>query len=134
METGQVINEDIFSQLLEMDDDDTHSFSKEIIDNFFEQLQENIPKFSELMERKDYEEMGRLGHFLKGSSAAVGAEQLRLICEQINHYDHFTNDANRETFLKENIEKLDEAMKETKQAMYQRLGASLPPGPLALKT
>jgi osomolarity two-component system phosphorelay intermediate protein YPD1 len=33
-------------------------------------------------------ELGRLGHFLKGSSAAIGVIKVRDLCEKMQHWGH----------------------------------------------
>lgn len=38
--------------------------------------------------RKDLGELSSLGHFLKGSSAALGLTKVQLSCEHIQHYGH----------------------------------------------
>jgi osomolarity two-component system phosphorelay intermediate protein YPD1 len=49
--------------------------------------------------QKDLSELSSLGHFLKGSSAALGVSKVQLSCEHIQHYGH----------LKEGIATLKEA-------------------------
>lgn len=39
-----------------------------------------------LRSRKNLEELSSLGHFLKGSSAALGLTKVQLSCEYIQHY------------------------------------------------
>lgn len=36
-------------------------------------------------DRKDLPELSRLGHFLKGSSAAIGLKKVKATCEKIQH-------------------------------------------------
>lgn len=38
--------------------------------------------------RKDLKELASLGHFLKGSSAALGVTRLSSFCQKIEHYGH----------------------------------------------
>lgn len=37
-------------------------------------------------EKKDLEQLSSLGHFLKGSSAALGAARVQQLCENIQYY------------------------------------------------
>lgn len=117
-----LLDDSIFQQLLDMDDDDEHEFSKSIVEDFFIQIDENLPKFQELMEKKDYDAIGKLGHFLKGSSASVGAERIRNITEDINHYDIRAPDGDYEGFLNERIRQLHAAVPETKKFIYGKIG------------
>lgn len=80
-----IIDMDIFAQLLEMDDDD-EQFSKEIVWNYFEQAGSTFAKMDKALGDKDLPELSDLGHFLKGSSAAVGVIKVRDSCECMQHY------------------------------------------------
>jgi len=39
-------------------------------------------------DKKDLPELSRLGHFLKGSAAAIGVIKVRDICEKMQHWGH----------------------------------------------
>lgn len=41
---------------------------------------------------KNLDELSKLGHFLKGSSATLGFVKVRDECEKIQHYGHKKND------------------------------------------
>ena len=41
---------------------------------------------SDFRTQKDLSELSSLGHFLKGSSAALGVSKVQLSCEHIQHY------------------------------------------------
>ena len=43
--------------------------------------------------RKDLPELSALGHFLKGSSAALGVSKVQLSCEHIQHYGQLREDS-----------------------------------------
>src|SRR5690348_13950503 len=82
------INWEIVEQLMELDEEDkTFPFAGQIMRDYFEQMEENLGKLGKLIQEKNYEEAAGLGHFLKGSSAAVGAIVLSDICDKIQHYD-----------------------------------------------
>lgn len=40
---------------------------------------------------RDLEKLSGLGHFLKGSSAAIGVIKVQAICEKIQHYGNKTD-------------------------------------------
>ena len=54
---------------------------------------------SDFRTQKDLSELSSLGHFLKGSSAALGVSKVQLSCEHIQHYGQ----------LKEGVATLTEA-------------------------
>jgi osomolarity two-component system phosphorelay intermediate protein YPD1 len=118
-----VIDEDIFQQLLEMDDDDQHEFTISILDDFFSQMDESMGKFNALMEQKDYDSVKKLGHYLKGSSGGVGAANIRDICEKIQHYDLNEPDVSKqEVYLQSLVSRLPENTSIAKQQLYARVG------------
>lgn len=107
--SATIIDMDIFGQLLEMDDEEDREFSKEIVWNYFDQAETTFGKmdaalyvrlcpsalhsFTDLAPfctshraEKDLPELSTLGHFLKGSSAAVGVIKVRDSCEYMQHY------------------------------------------------
>jgi osomolarity two-component system, phosphorelay intermediate protein YPD1 len=44
--------------------------------------------------KKNLSELSSLGHFLKGSSAALGVFKVQLSCEHIQHYGHLKEGTN----------------------------------------
>ena len=65
-----VIDVDVFEQLLDMDEDG-REFSQSLVWNYFEQAEQTFVKMEEALAAKSLDDMSTLGHFLKGSSAAV---------------------------------------------------------------
>ncbi|ORX50226.1 histidine-phosphotransfer domain, HPT domain-containing protein [Hesseltinella vesiculosa] len=74
-----------FDQLLDMDDEDDHEFSYSIVLNYFEQAEGTFKDMDHALEKKDLPELSRLGHFLKGSSAAIGLKKVKATCEKIQN-------------------------------------------------
>lgn len=84
---GDAIDIVTFSQILEMDDsEDDREFSKSIVFGFFEQAEETFEKMDTALETSNLEELYRLGHFLKGSSATLGLTKVKDSCEKIQRY------------------------------------------------
>ncbi|KAI2610993.1 histidine-phosphotransfer domain, HPT domain-containing protein [Hypoxylon fragiforme] len=84
---GDAIDIVTFSQILEMDDsEDDREFSKSIVFGFFEQAEETFEKMDTALESRNLEELYRLGHFLKGSSATLGLTKVKDSCEKIQRY------------------------------------------------
>ncbi|KDN52048.1 histidine-phosphotransfer domain, HPT domain-containing protein [Tilletiaria anomala UBC 951] len=81
-----IIDMDIFGQLLEMDEEDDHEFSKSIVWNYFDQAKTTFEQMEKALEQEDLSELSTLGHFLKGSSAACGVIKVRDSCEYMQHY------------------------------------------------
>ncbi|WFD30983.1 Phosphorelay intermediate protein [Malassezia sp. CBS 17886] len=81
-----IIDTEVFEQLLEMDEEDEHEFSKSLVWNYFEQAESTFEKMDEALQARDLETLSTLGHFLKGSSAAVGVLKVRDSCEVMQHY------------------------------------------------
>ncbi|KAI1281812.1 histidine-phosphotransfer domain, HPT domain-containing protein [Xylaria sp. FL0933] len=84
---GDAIDIITFSQILEMDDsEEDRDFSKSIVYGFFEQAEETFGKMDSALASRDLDELYRLGHFLKGSSATVGLTKVKDSCEKIQRY------------------------------------------------
>ncbi|KAH6571149.1 hypothetical protein BASA50_007871 [Batrachochytrium salamandrivorans] len=84
MSTNEIVDAAVLIQLLELDEDDIHrEFSRGLLSNYFSQAQQTIASIRASMETHDLETVSRLGHFLKGSSAAIGLRMIRSTCERI---------------------------------------------------
>ncbi|KAI0018276.1 histidine-phosphotransfer domain, HPT domain-containing protein [Xylariomycetidae sp. FL0641] len=84
---GDAIDIVTFSQILEMDDgEDDREFSRSIVFSFFDQAEETFEKMDTALESKDLNELYKLGHFLKGSSATLGLTKVKDSCEKIQRY------------------------------------------------
>ncbi|KAI1117518.1 hpt domain-containing protein [Nemania sp. NC0429] len=84
---GDAIDILTFGQILEMDDsEEDREFSKSIVYGFFEQAEETFERMDSALKSRDLEELYRLGHFLKGSSATVGLTKVKDSCEKIQRY------------------------------------------------
>ncbi|KAG8891604.1 hypothetical protein FRC00_013403, partial [Tulasnella sp. 408] len=80
------IDMEIFSQILELDEDDEdQTFSKSIVSNYFEQVVTTFEDMEKGIKANDLLKLSNLGHFLKGSSAALGVWKVQATCEIIQH-------------------------------------------------
>jgi len=84
--TDDFLDATIFQQLLDMDDDDDREFSKGIIWNYFDQVKGSFEPIEKGIKEREFSSLSSLGHFLKGSSAAVGLVKLKASCEKIQNY------------------------------------------------
>ncbi|OAD78231.1 histidine Phosphotransfer protein [Phycomyces blakesleeanus NRRL 1555(-)] len=68
-----------------MDDEDDHEFSHSIVLDYFKQAETTFEDMDIALEAKNLRELSRLGHFLKGSSAAIGLRKVKATCEKIQN-------------------------------------------------
>ncbi|ROW04207.1 hypothetical protein VSDG_00812 [Cytospora chrysosperma] len=113
---GDNVDMGTFTQILEMDEDEAErEFSKPLVFNFFEQVEETFEKMDTALEEKDLEELSSLGHFLKGSSATLGFNKIRDSCQVIQQYGHKLDLAGTpETDEEVCLKKITEALKAVK--------------------
>ncbi|PIL22321.1 hypothetical protein GSI_15009 [Ganoderma sinense ZZ0214-1] len=103
-----VIDLDTFNQILDLDEDDTHEFSLGMTEAYFSQASSTFTDMDDALyvispayscsllidpstpstcsKKKDLPKLSSLGHFLKGSSAALGVSAVQATCEHIQHY------------------------------------------------
>ncbi|KAL7424771.1 Phosphorelay intermediate protein [Cryptotrichosporon argae] len=88
-----IIDMETFNQIREMDDEDDedgggNEFSKSIVEGYFEQAETTFKSMEDAFAARDLTKLGALGHFLKGSSAALGIVKVQATCERMQHYGH----------------------------------------------
>ncbi|PAV17315.1 histidine-phosphotransfer domain HPT domain-containing [Pyrrhoderma noxium] len=81
-----VIDMETFHQILDLDEDETHDFSAGMAWAYFEQAGTTFQDMEEALAAKDLTKLSSLGHFLKGSSAALGVAKVQASCERMQHY------------------------------------------------
>ncbi|SNX86856.1 related to YPD1 - two-component phosphorelay intermediate [Melanopsichium pennsylvanicum] len=120
-----IIDMDIFSQLLEMDDEDDREFSKSIVWNYFDQAETTFKEMDAALSKENLTELSTLGHFLKGSSAAVGVIKVRDSCEHMQHYGKcHGEDGVSDLTQDEAMEKLTRTLRDVK-VQYQEAAKAL---------
>ncbi|KAJ7505521.1 histidine-phosphotransfer domain, HPT domain-containing protein [Mycena galericulata] len=80
------VNLEIFGQILELDEEGTHDFSKEMVAAYFSQAETTFTDMDNALVDKKLPRLHELGHFLKGSSAALGISKVQAACEKMQHY------------------------------------------------
>ncbi|KAI8994109.1 histidine phosphotransferase [Trametes punicea] len=90
----KVIDLDTFNQILDLDEDDTHDFSLGMTQAYFSQAATTFVEMDKAFDRKDLTKLSSLGHFLKGSSAALGVSAVQATCEHIQHYGALRDEEN----------------------------------------
>ncbi|KAK4049278.1 Phosphorelay intermediate protein [Microbotryomycetes sp. JL201] len=83
--SGQIVDMDVFGQLLEIDDDESHEFSKTLAFDYISQADATFQEIEDALQARDLDTLSRKGHFLKGSSAALGLQRVQRTCEQMQH-------------------------------------------------
>ncbi|KAF8558367.1 histidine-phosphotransfer domain, HPT domain-containing protein [Imleria badia] len=82
-----IIDLNVFGQILELGkgDEDDKEFAREMVDDYLEQAQAKLKEMNESFAKHELTQLGQYGHFLKGSSAALGVVRVQEICEKIQH-------------------------------------------------
>ncbi|KAJ3014786.1 hypothetical protein HKX48_004962 [Thoreauomyces humboldtii] len=117
-----IVDHNIFDQLLEMDEDDEdRSFSRDIVINYFEQAETTFASMDKSLTEKDLTALSRLGHFLKGSSAALGLNKVKASCEKMQNYGNMKDERGNGSIsaddaLKRIASLLDQTKEEYKEA------------------
>ncbi|CAG8486692.1 10772_t:CDS:2 [Paraglomus occultum] len=96
----ELIDHETFDQLLDMDDDENFAFSKGIVSEYFKQAEQTFKQMDDYFKEENLDELSKLGHFLKGSSAAIGLTKVKGICEKIQ-YCGILKDENGESSITE---------------------------------
>ena len=91
------------------DGDEEEAFSEGIVGGFFDQAETTFASMEKALyvslllndrarntddcrKEKNLEELSSLGHFLKGSSAALGIVAVQDACEKMQHYGHLRDE------------------------------------------
>ncbi|RYP65827.1 hypothetical protein DL769_006199 [Monosporascus sp. CRB-8-3] len=113
---GDAIDIVTFGQILEMDEsEDDREFSSSIVFGFFEQAEETFTNMDEALKSKNLEELYKLGHFLKGSSATLGLTKVKDSCEKIQRYGKKENlDGSPQADEELCLSRITETLKEVK--------------------
>ena len=82
---AEIVNWTILDEITYMDPNDP-DFSRDLAQQFFQQAETTFSEISaELNGNKNLEELEKLGHFIKGSSAALGLQRIAWACERIQN-------------------------------------------------
>eukprot|EP01086_Lenisia_limosa_P006247 TRINITY_DN24947_c0_g1_i1.p1 TRINITY_DN24947_c0_g1~~TRINITY_DN24947_c0_g1_i1.p1 ORF type:complete len:129 (+),score=29.16 TRINITY_DN24947_c0_g1_i1:120-506(+) len=81
-----ILDESIFSQLLACCEDEGLDFVKDIVEMFFEQVEEKFPSMQADLKtdtKDSLMEFSRSAHFLKGSAAGIGCTAVQDHCQDL---------------------------------------------------
>ncbi|KAI8999259.1 histidine kinase, phosphotransfer Hpt, partial [Gaertneriomyces semiglobifer] len=74
------------------EDDEDRSFSRDIVVNYFDQAETTFTQMDDALAQEDLPALSRLGHFLKGSSAALGLVKVKASCEKMQHFGNLKDE------------------------------------------
>ncbi|KAL1928083.1 hypothetical protein VTP01DRAFT_2999 [Rhizomucor pusillus] len=115
MHPEDLIDAQTFDQILDMDEEDDHEFSYSLVVNYFEQAESTFKNMDDALRKKDLSELSRLGHFLKGSSAAIGVKKVKESCEKIQHIGNCRDEAgSKDIKEQEALQKIIEILPQVK--------------------
>ncbi|KAJ7644320.1 signal transduction histidine kinase [Roridomyces roridus] len=72
-----------FNQILELDDDDSFTYSKDMVNTYFRQVPTAFAGMQAALFSGDLRQLADLAHFLVGSSASLGVGRVAQGCEKI---------------------------------------------------
>lgn len=90
MEKSGLVEWSVFSELVAMDEDE-EEFSKGLCQTFVNQFKDTAEEIDDNLVTKNLEKLSSLGHYLKGSAAALGLKKISSQCERIQNYGHRVN-------------------------------------------
>jgi len=112
---ADIIDLETFQQILELDEDDSRDFSEGMVTDYFGQAEVTFKEMDQALTKKDLDSLSSLGHFLKGSSAALGLIQVQSSCERIQHYGHLRDEeANKNLTKQEALSRIGDLLKQVK--------------------
>ncbi|VEU20893.1 DEKNAAC101787 [Brettanomyces naardenensis] len=95
LENSELINWTIFQELLMMDEDE-EGFALSLVQTFADQAKRIFSEMEELLKdsnrsTENLQKLSSLGHYLKGSAAALGLQRIQYECERIQNYGKQNN-------------------------------------------
>jgi osomolarity two-component system phosphorelay intermediate protein YPD1 len=90
LQESGLVDWSVFSELVAMDEDE-EGFSKSLFQTFVDQVIETFQEIDTNLKKKNLDKLSALGHYLKGSAAALGLNTIYSQCERIQNYGHKMN-------------------------------------------
>ncbi|PVH18349.1 uncharacterized protein CXQ87_001273 [Candidozyma duobushaemuli] len=130
LENSGLVEWSVFSELVAMDEDE-EEFSKGLCQTFVNQFKDTAQEIDDNLKEKNLEKLSSLGHYLKGSAAALGLKSISSQCERIQNYGHRVNfdnykpensiDEDKDEFwislIQDAVDKAKSGFKESKAAL-----------------
>lgn len=123
----------VFSELVAMDEDE-EGFSKGLFQTFVDQFEETKSELDDNVQLNDLDKISALGHYLKGSAAALGLVTIAEQCERIQNYGNKKHTAEEDkdknlnpdeywiALVKDAVAKAEDAFKKLKRALNVYFG------------
>jgi len=80
-----MIDEEVFIQLIELDEDGSTEFLEGVATEWFDQAVDTFQSMDNALQEKDLDKFSKLAHFLKGSSGQLGVTTLQNSCSTLQH-------------------------------------------------
>lgn len=106
LQNSGLIEWPVFSELVAMDEDE-EGFSQSLFQTFVDQVLDTFKEIEDNLKQKNFDKVSSLGHYLKGSAAALGLVKISSQCERIQNYGHKVNFDNYVLDLGEKTPKKD---------------------------
>ncbi|KND92258.1 Multistep phosphorelay regulator 1 [Tolypocladium ophioglossoides CBS 100239] len=118
-----VLDMTAFNQVLGLDAPGNNAFSLSIVLDFFSQAEDTFLSMDEALQQRDLNSLASLGHYLKGSSAAVGLIKVRDGCGKIERFGKKQNETGlAEPDTEVCLQRIDEVLRTTKTDYYTAAG------------
>ncbi|KAJ7134370.1 signal transduction histidine kinase [Mycena epipterygia] len=78
-----IIDQPAFLQILELDDDGAHAYSKDMIKAYFAQASDALKEMQKALTATDLKTLTELAHFFMGSSATLGTARVAAACADV---------------------------------------------------
>ncbi|KAG6891643.1 hypothetical protein C0992_012692 [Termitomyces sp. T32_za158] len=113
---ADIIDMTIFNQIIELDEDETHEFSMGMTTAYFAQAEQTFKDMDVALTENGLKKLSSLGHFLKGSSAALGLHKVQASCEKIQHYGlKRDEEANEDLTVEESLSRIKTLRRQVKE-------------------
>ncbi|KAJ3556498.1 hypothetical protein NP233_g11962 [Leucocoprinus birnbaumii] len=85
-----------------------------MVEGFYDQAEETFQSMDGYLESKNLSELSEKGHFLKGSSAAIGITKVQRSCEEIQNYGKLQGNDEKPISTAEALERLQKVLARVK--------------------
>ncbi|CAG8708453.1 15122_t:CDS:2, partial [Acaulospora colombiana] len=86
LKNTEIIDEEVFNQLLELDEDGGTEFLESVVEEWYGQVKDTFADMDQTLKEGDLLAFSKLAHFLKGSSGQLGVQTLQNTCAKLQHY------------------------------------------------
>lgn len=137
LQASGLVDWPVFSELVAMDEDE-EGFSKSLFQTFVDQFEDTNKELDDNVKLGNLDKISALGHYLKGSAAALGLVTIAEQCERIQNYGHKVNcddfildseldktehdDEYWISMVEDALEKVHDAFKLSKKALNEYFG------------